>query len=208
VRVPLPRPCNKHFLADNIKKMCGEIMPWQHTHEVVIRMVSPFSPAQTVQNGTGSTVVQPNPAHVRVDLGRQLEHVKEIRLTEYMVHNNGTPVANNLWFVSFAGSNMTEKQTCSVVGAGTPICIADMANPYHVVYDNPRTISIDSKRGINFLDVNVTTETGAAPTFFNITLYLTFVMNIPNWSLEMVKQDDKNKIEWWRSNENVGRFRF
>lgn len=186
--------------------MCGEIQPWQHTQEIVVRLTTPFTPVQGAQNGV--TMVQPSAAHVRVDLGRELQHIREVRLTEYMVHNNGTPAANNVWFVSLAGSNLSEKSTCSTLGVGHAICIADMTNPYHVVYDNPRIVSVESKKSMSILDVKLTTEAGVAPVFNNVTLYFTIVMDIPNWSPALVAQEDKNKIEWWRSNENVGRFRF
>lgn len=189
--------------------MCGEIMPWQHTHELVVRLLNPHTPAETTGLGTNCTIVQNNPAHVRVDLGRMLEHVREIRLTEYMVTNNGTAATSNVWRVSFLGSTLTDKPACSTPGNGTCICIPDMTNTSHVHYDNPRVMTMDMRKGITTLDINVTVaDTGAAPTFRDITLFLTIVMDIPNWSIEQVAQEDRNKIEWWRSNQNVGRFRF
>jgi hypothetical protein len=180
-----------------------------------VRMLTPNTPAQVAQVSDSPpfnaqcTIVQNNPAHVRVDLGRMLEHVREVRLTEYMIHNNGTAAVNNVWRISLAGSNLLDKPTCSTPGNGICVCIADMTNPYHHSYDNPRVMSIDSKRGITTLDINVTVaDTGAAPTFNSITLFLTVVMDNPAWSIEDVAQNDKNKVEWWRSNLNVGRFRF
>lgn len=187
--------------------MCGEILPWQWTHEVVVRMLAPNSPSETTGLG-GATVVQPNPAHVRIDLGRHLTNISQVRLTEYMVQNNATPAARNMWRISLAGSNLTDKATCNSQGTGTCIAIGDMTNPWHVQYDNPRLMSVDNKRGISFLDVNVTDEFGAPVSFTNITLFITFVMDTPDWSIEKVFQEDQNKIEWWRSNQNVGRFRF
>lgn len=181
--------------------MCGEIKPWQWAHQVVVRfdaaLLEPFNVT--------------SPASQIINLNRMLEHVAEVRLTEYYV--DCTPGANtrHLWRVNLSAQGIEEEVSSNAAGKGhcfiVPNIAAGSVEQNHVVYDNPRVVSYTCKTGITSLHVQVSTDAGTAPSYNQMIFMFTFVMNKPDWSPELVNQNDLNKLEPWRSNQFVGRFR-
>lgn len=176
--------------------MCGEIKPWQYTHQVVVRLTQTLS----APNVTGPY------NRVTVSLGGLLEHVAEVRLTEYHVEEG---LGNStLWRVGLKGSNFNEEMTTNAGGEGHCIAVPQLgANTFtHVVYENPRVLSRDVKGGIAQLRVEVNDEFGVPAQFTSMTIMLTFVMNKPHWSIADVDENHRNFLEWWRPQQFNSRF--
>lgn len=164
----------------------GVLKPWQYAHQVVFRLTQ-----------ADSIVV----------FDRQLEDVMEVWLTEYMVHNNGTPAANNLWRIDLSRDGWCfAEQTSNAAGQGHCIAIGDMTNLYHHSYDTPRVMSQCPKKGVSSMRVRIVDEFGNLCAFHNVTLFVTFVMRRGEWSAEDARLAQDRWIEWWRSNQNSSRF--
>jgi len=177
----------------------GVLKPWQMAHQVVVRM---RADTPNIHQGANQ------PANdVTVSIERPIEYLLEIWLTEYMVRNNGTPAANNMWRIDLSKNNLVTEQSCNSAGVGYAICVPDMANTTHVVYDQPRVMVLDGKRGVNSLRVRLTDEFGADVTFHDVTLCLTLVYVHPTFSLKDVRMANDLNLQWWRSNENAERFK-
>jgi len=184
--------------------MCGEIKPYQHKHEVVIRMKSPA----VLQNNTNGPayLAQPNPASVTIMLNQTLEQIEEVWLTEYDAEMGAVPAAGNMWRLSFQRSHLSDSMTCNSAGNGIPFNVNLGVAGTHVVYQRPRVMSVEQKSGgITSLSVDVFDEFGQPPPFSSLTFYLTFVMRRKDWDPAQVMRNDANQVEWWRSNNNVGR---
>ncbi len=168
-------------------------MPWQFRHHVVIRL--------------GGAAVPPNAGQPvnrgNINLNRLMQHIVEIQLTEYALR--GGSGASNLWRVSFRGSNFTEEVSTNAAGDGHLLTIPSLVNT-HVVYQMPRILSTDVKQGITHLNVHVMDEFGAEVTFTDMTLYLTFIMNDPHWTIPQVIAEDHNRMDWWRTQQFSSRF--
>ena len=164
--------------------MCGDLKPWQYAHTVVIRM-------------------ETNGAPITVNLGRPLEHVDEVWLTEYAVR--GAPAGSDLWRFNFLGNNMPEEVSTNAGGRGHCIMVTPTGDK-HQVYDQARVISLAQKQYLNTLTVELRDSTGANVTFTSATIFLTFICNKPHWSPHAVALEDRNKLEWWRSQQFSNRF--
>lgn len=175
--------------------MCGELKPWQYLHHVVIRLDNPATPGVPNTNAPVNKVTLP--------LGRFLQHIDEVRLTEYCVVNGVS--ASNLWRISFAGSSLSEEVSTNAAGRGHVIMVPTAALT-HVIYDAPRVLSVDERQGLAQINIHVTDATGADVSFDNMTIFLTFVLNNPDWSGESVREADRNRLEWWRSQRFSSRF--
>jgi hypothetical protein len=176
----------------------GKLRPWLKAHQIVVRML-----------GSGSGIfsgANQNASNITLDLGRPVENLVEVWLTEYMIRNNGTPVANNMWRIDLSDNQLESEQSCNSAGNGFCVAVPDMTATTHIVYDTPRVVSINGKRGMSSLRVKLTDEFGAAVVFHDATFFLTLVYVNPILTLRDVQNMEKNHIEWWRSNENVGRF--
>lgn len=177
----------------------GQLQRWQVARQLVVRMLGTGSGIFSGANQPGDDVI--------VDLEGLIENVQEIWLTEYMIRNNGTAAARNMWRVDLSRNNLAIEQRSNSAGQGFCIAVPDMTGTTHVVYDTPRVMTIDGKRGMSSLRVRITDEFGAPVTFHDVTLFLTIVSVNQLLSLADVKRAEALNIEWWRSNENVGRFK-
>lgn len=175
----------------------GVLLPYQQAHQYVLRLRNP-----SVGDYPSLTV-----GDIIVPLERQLENLQEIWLTEYMVDNDQTPAANNMWRIDISPDGFECEQTSNAKGRGHCILIADMTNPYHHSYDTPRVMSLCNKKGVSSFRVRIVDEFGALVSFTSVTLMLTFVTLRQGWSPQDAKIAQDNLIEWWRSNENNSRFR-
>lgn len=142
---------------------------------------------------------------VTVPLQRPLEHVRELQLTEYMIAAPGG--SNVIWRVSFRNSNLCDAVSTNAGGNGQVISVPTPGGAnVHVVYDMPRIISVDGNRGLSSISVEVTDTTGAPVTFDSLTLFLTVICDDPGMQLVHDVQGDRNRLEWWRSQQFSSRF--
>jgi len=177
----------------------GQLQPWQRAHQVCVRMLGSNSGIFVGTNQAANNIT--------VDIGRPMEYLQEVWLTEYQIRNNGTAAARNMWRVDLSRSGWECEQSSNSSGQGFCIAVPDMTNTTHVIYDTPRVMSIQGRQGASSLHVRVVDEFGAAVTFHDITLWLVLVYVHPRFSLADARLAEDSLIEWWRSNENVGRFR-
>ena len=175
--------------------MSRDLKPWQYVHHVCIRMrdVTP-QPDPNAAKGVN---------RLQLHLGRFLQHIDYVELTEYSIENAGG--TSDLWRLSFDESNLTAEMSTNAGGRGHCLVIPNFTRT-HVVYDTPRTLSIDRNKGLNTLSVVIVDEFGADVTFDTMTIMLTFVMSHPDWSIEQVRAEDRNKMDWWRSQQFSSRY--
>ena len=128
-----------------------------------------------------------NGVNARIDIGKKLEHIVELRLDEYAIRTpNGGAVTPSLWRLWFKG-RFYEEATTNANGRGYPIVI-DNATLTHVVYTRPRVISTQANGEMNHLEFEIRDENGAAVTFADATFYFTFVTVEPDVSVDLVMQ--------------------
>lgn len=152
--------------------MCGEIPPGHFGHTVCIRLLN-------------------NNPRAIVSLGKQLEHIVEIRLDEYAVTNpNGGAISPSLWTLRFENYHFYAYQTTNAGGKTGHRLVIDNAAATHIVYDRPRILSHENEGKLNKVQLEVTDETGADVTFTDATFFITFVCKIPHWTAEEQLEDD------------------
>jgi hypothetical protein len=185
--------------------MCGEIKPWQRRHEVCVRMLSPQQPFNNATLNPYQSNI--NDASVVVPLMCTLDNVEEVWLNEYDIVLSSLSQPGELWRLNLGANNLPEFGSCNSAGEGAPLNITTVASGQtHYIYTRPRVIATGhGLNGRRTLNVSVTNEFGQPVKFESMTFYLTFVMRKPEWSPEQVMQNDRNLVEWWRSNNNVGR---
>lgn len=144
------------------------------THEVAIRLTANRS---------------------KVSLGKKLEHVTEIRLDEYAINTPGA--VSTMWRLDF-GQGIFSELTSNATGLGYPI-VVDNATLTHVLYERPRVVSTQQFGEMNTINVNIVDGSGAAVTFTDMVLYLSFVCQVPEYNMEHVADEiwhhDVNPLE-------------
>lgn len=144
--------------------MCGDLKPGQRAHTVCVRL-------GTNENGR------------KVDLGQTIRHVREVWLDEYAIDTpNGGAIAPDMWRVKFEGT-LINKMTTNASGTGHPILV-DNATYTHHEYQRPRVMVESTGASMNFVQLKITSNAGAAVTFVSMTLFLTIITQDPQWSAD------------------------
>lgn len=146
--------------------MCGDLGPGQSAHTVCVRLGA-------------------NETEARVSVGKRLEHVVEVWLDEYAIDTpNGGGIAPDMWRIKVL-DNLYPKMTTNATGTGHPILV-DNATYTHHEYQRPRVLSEQNKASLNFIQLQITDNTGAPVVFTSMTLFLTIITQDPTWSPDRV----------------------
>lgn len=150
--------------------MCGDLKPGETAAQFVLHFTT-------------------NQSHLRLPINTRLEHVVELRLTDYsIVAPNGGAAVPNLWRFQIVG--LQEFETNSSGGQGFAICIQDKDLTF-VHYDNPRVISKSNAGYLNTLDCVLTTYLGVPASFTEATFFITVVMRDTKYRPQQYITDDK-----------------
>lgn len=154
--------------------MC-QLKPSERMHVVTVRLAS--------NNGVRT-----------IDLGRQFEHVKEVRLSEYhFVNPNGGAVVPGAWKLHFRAEHFYPHETTNADGPLGTVLVINNATVTHVLYtEHPRVLSKSNQGRLSKVDIGLFTETGALATFTEATLVLQVICHDPQWSAEQVMFEDMN----------------
>lgn len=129
-----------------------------------------------------------------IDLGRQFEHVKEIRLAEYHVLNpNGGALTPSVWKLKFSAEHFYPYETTNAAGGfGSVIVINDAACTHVLYHEHPRVLSKANRGRLSHVEVGLFTETGANASFTDATIFLHVICHDPAWVPERIIWEDHN----------------